>query len=300
MAWDILPSKARLKAVFPISLADSLCPLCNMAEDSLIHLLFSYSFVGIAWGTSFWPLDSLAWSSISLSSWVKGIITPHTAFGIPNSDVHLFQIYASVLCDMLWFSRNKAIHEGIIPDISKLAASIKKSSLAHVAAWSNFSIKEVQAWIPPQAGHFKINFDTAVRDHFSVQAIVCQDSNGSILKAISQVSPPCSPNYGEAQGALLAASFAISLHLTDFSIEGDSVIVISALQFLAIIIDWQIEMLILDTLALLPPSSKWQAKKINRSANFYAHYVAFWAEARVLSDCIPIPPSILTQFLVVV
>jgi hypothetical protein len=101
-----------------------------------------------------------------------------------------------------------------------------------------------------------INFDTAIRDHFSVQAVVCQDSNGSILKAISQVSLPCSPNYGEAQRALLAASLDVSLHLTNFSIEGDSLIVISALQFPAIIIDWQIEKLILDTLALLPPSSK--------------------------------------------
>jgi hypothetical protein len=108
-------------------------------------------------------------------------------------------------------------------------------------------------WIPPQAGHFKINFDIAIRDHFSVQAVVCRDCNGSILKAISQVSPPCTPNYGEAQGALLAASLAASLHLTNFSIEGDSLIVISALQFLAIITNWQIEKLIIDTSAFLPP-----------------------------------------------
>ena len=90
---------------------------------------------------------------------------------------------------MLWFSRNKAIHEGIIPDISKLVASIKKSSLAHATTWSTFLAKEVQAWIPPQASHFKINFDTAIKDQFLVQAAVCRDCKGSIIKVVSQISP---------------------------------------------------------------------------------------------------------------
>jgi hypothetical protein len=34
IAWDIVPSKARLKIVFPISPDDSMCPLCNLEEDS--------------------------------------------------------------------------------------------------------------------------------------------------------------------------------------------------------------------------------------------------------------------------
>jgi hypothetical protein len=256
IASDILPSKARLQKVFPISPADSLCPLCKMAEDSLPHLFFNCSIARIVWRSSFWPLDSLAWSALTLSSWVKGIISPHFELGIPLVDEHLFQIYASVFCDLLWFTKNKVIHEGIPPDIAKLASSIKKSSLAHTAAWGSSTVKDPQVWIPPQAGHFKINFDTAIRDQFSVQAAVCRDSNGTILKATTQVSPPCTPNYGEAQGALLATSLAVSLILSNFVIEGDFLIVISALQFPAIISDWQIEKLTLDTLALLPPSSK--------------------------------------------
>jgi hypothetical protein len=161
---------------------------------------------------------------------IKGIISPHLAFGIPLPDVHLFQIYSFVLCDMLWFSRNKAIHDGIILDISKLAASIKNSSLAHAAAWLPVSAKEVQVWIPPQEGTFKINFDTAIREPFSAQSVVCRDHIGFILKAVSQISPPCSPNYGEAQGGLLVASLASSLQLHKFVLEGDSQMVISALK----------------------------------------------------------------------
>jgi hypothetical protein len=88
------------------------------------------------------------------------------------------------------------------------------------------------------------------------------------------------------------------MHLSNFIIEGDSLIVITALQFPALIIDWHIEKLILATIALLPPSSKWEAKKINRSANFCAHHVAYWAAARVLLGYIPIsPPSSPSAFL---
>jgi hypothetical protein len=151
---------------------------------------------------------------------------------------------------------------------------------------------EIQVWIPPKKGSFKINFDTAIREHFSTQAAVCKDHTGSILQAVSQISPPCSPNYGEAQGALLAASLAFSMNLKHFVLEGDSLTVISALTSLAHSQDWQMEKLIVDTLALLPPSSMWEAKKINKSANFCAHHVAFWAAARVFqgSGCIPMFP----------
>jgi hypothetical protein len=55
--------------------------------------------------------------------------------------------------------------------------------------------------------------------------------------------------------------------MKNFTIEGDSLIVIFALQFSVIIQDWHIENVILDTLALLSPSSMREAKKINRSAN---------------------------------
>jgi hypothetical protein len=47
---------------------------------------------------------------------------------------------------------------------------------------------------------------------------------------ISQISPHCLPNYGEALVARLADSLAISLNLENFIIEGDSQVVILSLQ----------------------------------------------------------------------
>ncbi|GLT54398.1 hypothetical protein SLA2020_276000 [Shorea laevis] len=79
-------------------------------------------------------------------------------------------------------------------------------------------------------GSFKINFDMTIRAHLSAQAAICQDSNGCIIRAISQISPPWDPNYGDALAAHLASSLAASLKLCSFTLEGDSLVVIMALQ----------------------------------------------------------------------
>jgi hypothetical protein len=230
--------------------------------------------------------DSLKWASLSLPEWIKGILSPNCAFGIPVEDSHFFRIYAAVLCDIMWFSRNQAVHKSVIPKVTSLADKIRRVALEHYAAWSSILKPITEAWIKPPLGWCKVNFDAAIREDFSTQAAVCRNSNGVIIKTISQVSPPCSPVYGEAQAAKLAGVLADSLHLENFILEGDSALVVLALQNPALTTNWHIEHLINETLATLH-SSKWEARKINRSANFCAHYVAYRAVARVIPSCIP-------------
>jgi hypothetical protein len=52
IAWDIIPSKIRINDVFPIPIADLVCTLCNVEEDSLNHLFFRCAFARIAWRSS--------------------------------------------------------------------------------------------------------------------------------------------------------------------------------------------------------------------------------------------------------
>ena len=51
--------------------------------------------------------------------------------------------------------------------------------------------------------------------------------------------------------------------------------------------DWQIDLIIKDIISIFPASSLWEARKINRRANFCAHYVVYRAMARVLPAYIP-------------
>jgi hypothetical protein len=292
IAWDILPTKSRLSSLFPISPSDMNCPLCHTENDSLSHLFFRCIFSRVVWRNSFWPLDSLAWSNLNIADWIKGILNPSIFFGIPKKDTHLFQVFAAVFCDLFWFSRNKAAHEGLIPDPLCLAASIKKVALDHARAWKVSSPAWIEKWAPPPIGSHTINFDTAIREHFSVQAAVCRNSNGKIISAVSQVNPPCVPIFGEALAARLAVTLASSLKLKSFILEGDSALVIMALQQPLIVQDWSIADIISDTLSIIPFSSSWKARKVNRSANFCAHHVAFWAAARSHAGSIPMffPP----------
>jgi hypothetical protein len=137
------------------------------AKQKLILSIIFSLVARVAWRQSLWPLDSQPWCSLSPPNWIKGIIHPHLTFGIPKPETHLFQIFAMVLCDLLWFSRNKAVHEGIIPNILQLADTIKKTALAHSAAWKSPPVPLTESWTPLAIGSFKINFDTAIRDNFS-------------------------------------------------------------------------------------------------------------------------------------
>jgi hypothetical protein len=107
---------------------------------------------------------------------------------------------------------------------------------------------------PPPTNWVKLNFNTAIRDSYSVQAVVCRDSLGRILHLSSNLSS-CTPNVGEARAALLACSIAVSLSYDKFILEGDSEVVVLFLQHPNSVRDWMIFSVILDCLDSIPPSS---------------------------------------------
>ncbi|XP_059434035.1 uncharacterized protein LOC132167148 [Corylus avellana] len=288
IAWNILPTKERLNSIFPSNL--EACPLCKVLEDSLQHLFFNCSFARIIWRSSSWPLDSTALNFSNMRDWINLILYPGAMLGIPIEDHHRFQIFASVACDILWSSRNKAYHDGTTFDDLQVSRNVNKLTLEHFEAWHKSSISLVEKWIPPPPGWFKINYDTAIQDSFSVQAAVCCNNSGNIIRMTSQISSKCLPNIGEAMAVLLAVPLASSSNIKKFILEGDSLVVILALLNPNFSQDWRISPIILKTLDSIPASSSWRARKVNRSANFCAHSVTHWAATRFSSGSIPITP----------
>jgi hypothetical protein len=117
---------------------------------------------------------------------------------------------------------------------------------------------------------------------------------------ISQIRPLCSLVYGVALAAPLAGFLATSLKLNMFILEGVSILVISTFKCPSQIMDRQLEHAIKDTITSFLSSSLWEARNINRNANFYAHYEAYWAAARIFLGCIPslVSPLALSPFVV--
>jgi len=277
----------RLQSIIPEYRPGFLCPLCKSGPDSLRHLFFQCHFARVVWRLSPWPLDSTSLDSPNLRDWIQIILTPGATLNIPTVERHRFQVFATVACDLLWFHRNKALHDNKFFNARTVANLITSTFHHHCDAWSHQIDPVPEKWIRPPLHWFKINFDTAIRDSFSSQAAICRNHNGHLIKFASQIQSKCSPNKGEALAAQLAVSLASSLHLNRFILEGDSQVVILALQDPTIVQDWRITDIINHTLDSIPPGTSWSARKINRSANFGAHYVAHWAAARFNSSNIP-------------
>jgi hypothetical protein len=112
MVWNIVPTKTRISLSINFGL-DTSCSLCSNASDSLLHLFFSCPIVRVIWRNSFWPLDISAFPIASMSDWLNIILHPEP-IDITLMDTHFFQIFAMIACDQIWYSRNKAFHEGLI------------------------------------------------------------------------------------------------------------------------------------------------------------------------------------------
>ncbi|XP_062145976.1 uncharacterized protein LOC133853973 [Alnus glutinosa] len=295
IAWNILPTTQRLQSIIPTYHPDASCPLCKSGQDSIRHLFFHCHYARVVWRLSPWPLDSTSLDSPDLLNWVRVILYPDVLLKIPFLEKHRFQVFAAVACDLLWFHRNKAYHDGLTFDARSIANLVCISYHQHCDAWSAKLFPNPEKWIRPPLHWYKINFDTAIRATFSCQAAICRDNNGKLIKAATRIQAACSSNKGEALAAQLAVSLASSLRLDRFIIEGDSQIVIHALQQPNIVQDWRITDIIQQTLDLFPPDSTWSFRKVNRSANFGAHYVAHWAAARFQSSSIPTSLSVISS-----
>jgi hypothetical protein len=222
MVWNIVPTKSRISLSIHSGL-DTSCSLCSNSNNSLLHLFFSCPITRVIWRNSFWPLDILALHISFMFDWLN-IILHLEMIGIPLVDTHFFQIFAMVACDRIWFSRNKAFHEGLIPNALFVSSSVNQVSRAH-------SLLGLIKLLPlSRYGRNLILVasrltDTTIRSNFSVQAAVCRDSNGFIIQCITKISPPCTPLYGEATVALLAAQLCSSMQLSHVIFEGDSLTV---------------------------------------------------------------------------
>jgi ribonuclease HI len=200
-----------------------------------------------------------------------------------------------VACDILWYYRNQAFHNGITFVAQNVSMHINKIVLKHFQAWQSVSSALVEKWIPPAPNWVKINFDIAIRDSFSAQAVVCRNSNGKILHLSSLISSPCSVNEGEALAAQLAISLACSFNFDRFIIEGDSVVVIQALNQFSSNLDWRISPIIINLLDIIHSTSFWEARKVNRSANFCTHSMARLAITSSHTNSISFSYSTLTS-----
>ena len=92
------------------------------------------------------------------------IINPKSFLALDDEATKEFQLFAAIMCDQVWMSRNKAYVDGIKIAPVDLARQVYKSFEEHRQAWkihSKNSSKD-KTWILPPPSWIKLNFDAAI------------------------------------------------------------------------------------------------------------------------------------------
>ncbi|KAB1207374.1 hypothetical protein CJ030_MR7G017443 [Morella rubra] len=121
-----------------------------------------------------------------------------------------------------------------------------------------------------------------------LQAVVCRDYEGHILFVRMKRLPPSNPLVGEAGTALFAVQEAFLLPLCPITLEGDSLLVMEAINHRASGGDWQISTIVADIHRFSTCRASWTFEHVKREANEFAHRVAQWASSANLEGTLPI------------
>jgi hypothetical protein len=79
-------------------------------------------------------MDILVLNITYMTKWLSIILNPEM-ISIPLADSHLFQIFFAVIAyDHIWFLRNKAHHEDLVPNALVISAYINMLVLEHYSA----------------------------------------------------------------------------------------------------------------------------------------------------------------------
>ena len=150
--------------------------------------------------------------NISIFVWIKIILNPKGLLGLDDCDVKYFQLYALIVLDQIWMTRNKTKFEGKSSNPLELSRQILRS-YEHKQAWKDNLHSPIRKaiWKPPPYGWVKLNFDVVVREEKTSLAIVGKDDKGELLFAWAEQIEPGSPLVGEAKAALCAIKRATEM-----------------------------------------------------------------------------------------
>ncbi|XP_035542827.1 uncharacterized protein LOC118345276 [Juglans regia] len=244
MVWkifcNILPTRSLLKSCLSLSNDQALCPICLSAEETTTHLFLECPFSRILWRKSPWPVNIDTLADHDIFNWIKIILDP----SVKNQVTHS----SSPIHTNLFITRALSVYHD------------------HKKAWAIKFFVSNPNWIPPSINQISIAFDVAVRDSGSTATAVFRDHLGNFLGGVTEFSPMCNPNGGEALAAFIGIKVATEKNWPNIIIEGDSQVVISALNNpLQQISDWTIEGRIRDMKVMLSSFVKWEAVKIHRT-----------------------------------
>ena len=165
IAFDILPTRTQLSKF--VSNIDPICPLCELAPESSLHLFQHCPITQSLWFGSCWGLRISNFQFSSTQQLIDFIVCP------PNDQFldklhQKFTLFAALLMEHVWSLRNKATHGGGKPNADEVGRGLQNRFFEHWSVMSRLvnsstpSLKNDVHWVNPVKGKIKINCDAAM------------------------------------------------------------------------------------------------------------------------------------------
>nr|GMD22618.1 uncharacterized protein LOC109164833 [Ipomoea batatas] len=249
---------------------DNLCPLCEFAAETSMHLFTLCPFAISCWNLS--SLISHVISSSSLDEWIAQFLKAL------NSDSKcLFML----IYWYIWQSRNDKICNSQTTSPTTTVYKVK----SHFSEWTSVNEKEVAntptqqhfitKWEKPNSGWVKINVDGAADTQRRRMGIgwLIRDDKGAFLKVRSALLLGIyTPSKAEAMGLREILSWLKNQNLTHFHIEFGSLQVVKGLSSKPF--DSSFDLLLLNVKDLLSIFPNAYILFVKRSGDRVAHLLA--------------------------
>ncbi|KAM6572269.1 hypothetical protein CsatA_016349 [Cannabis sativa] len=265
-----LPVRVVIARKFPIE--DDKCPLCGAAVETMEHVFLSCDFASHLWRSTPWGIYPICDTGIRMWDWVK-FLWDLKSKGINAEEAFL---YASIIIDKIWQTRNEKVHNNSFVDIFKCIDTIRFSFADHQAYLLPCpKLCSSDVWRPPPQDWLKLNCDIRVGLDSMCAAVVARDHVGKVIWVTTSKLEFADALCGEAAACCLALEAARTLGFHFIIVESDSRVVINALNEKDSC--WELANYVSFCNRISPSFIGCSFEHVSRLCNFAAHNVAKWA-----------------------
>ncbi|KAL3826043.1 hypothetical protein ACJIZ3_022072 [Penstemon smallii] len=206
------------------------CVMCEDSTEVIFHCLYSCPLARQVWAVSNIPCSVYNFVGFEVRDWLLNMKQ--------KSEEGIFDL-CLLLCWSLWHARNKRFFEGTNPNAMEITSFARKyledlrKAEAEVLTIRPANNRNETRWILPSEDIIKINFDAAINrvDGCCGIGAIARSSQGECVGWRSKcIKQPLDPTVAESKAALLAVELALEQNWRKIILEGDSQIIISALE----------------------------------------------------------------------